>query len=76
MKEEDRFPDRMVDRTAGESLFHKAGTNGCKGSRLSHRGPDAGNKVIQSIRGSKRAAGSGREGRRMPSESYFGASPI
>ena len=29
---------------------------------MSHRGPDARNKEVQPIRGSKRAEGSGREG--------------
>ena|SRR6218665_3012341 len=37
------------------------GTYGFKGSQLSHKGPDMGNKEVQPIRGSKRTEGSGRE---------------
>jgi len=40
------------------------GTNGCKGSRLSHIGLDSGNKEVQPIRGSKRTEGSGRDGKK------------
>ena len=40
----------MVEQTAGESIPQR-GTYGCKGSQVSHRGPDAGNKGVQPIRG-------------------------
>jgi len=44
----------------GESI-PQVGTYGCEGSRLSHRGPEAGNKEVQPIRESKRTEGSVRE---------------
>jgi len=44
-KDEDTLPERIVDRTAGgEESIPQRGTNGCKGSQLSHRGPDMGIK--------------------------------
>ena len=57
-----REKDRMVEPSAGGgSLFHKEG-HGCKGSQLSHGGPDTGSKEVQLIRGSKRTERSGRDG--------------
>jgi len=47
-----------------EKSVLQRGTTGCKGSQLSHRGPDTGNKEVQSIRRSKRS----EMGRKMRSE--------
>src|SRR6218665_2710997 len=46
----------MVKRTAGEVYFIKRSYR-CKGSRLNHRGTEAGNLEVQSIRGLKMTDG-------------------
>ena len=51
-----------MEQTAGTVYSTKSILYGCKGSRLSHGGPDAVNKVLQPIRGLKRMEESGREG--------------
>src|SRR5688572_11044161 len=59
-KDEERLPERMVERTGGGSSFHtERETYAGKGSGMSHGGADAGNKKVKPTRGSKRTLQSG-----------------